>query len=244
MPHDQAFSALARISVESVWKALYDRGFKNCFIGGLQVIHPHLRMVGRARTVRFVPYRPDLAKQLAEEPQLNKQVVEESQPNDVLVVDAFGFPAAGFAGDIILTRFKQRGGAGVVVDGAVRDLQFLRGIDLPLYTRHANAAAIDQRVLGLESQVPVQVAGVCVLPGDYLLGDAAGVLVIPAGLVDQVVAEALEMDHKESFIRRKLEEDASLHDTYPPNDPLGYRHPGRVVRPQPAVPCQRQHHND
>lgn len=210
---------LRAVTVEAVWAALQDRGYENCFIGNLTVVHPDLTMVGRARTLRYVPYRPDLEEELLRQSPhaLNKIAVEDSQPGDVLVVDAFGRIDAAFAGDIILGRFFHKHGAGVVVEGAVRDLTFLRSINLPLYTRAAHAAASTGRLLGLEQQVPVHVAGVCVRPGDFLLGDSEGVVVIPAGLAEEVIAEAAALDEKEVFLRSKIEQGATLRETYPPN---------------------------
>ncbi len=77
---------------------------------------------------------------------------------------------------------------------------------------------MDGRIIGIESQIPVAVAGVCVVPGDYLLGDAGGVLVIPESLIDNVLDEAEALDRKEIFIRGKIEAGMSLHDAYPPNE--------------------------
>jgi regulator of RNase E activity RraA len=221
MSDEALLGRLREISVEAGWAALVERGYPNCFIGGLQVVHPDVPMVGRARTLRYVPFRQDLAAQVEREgPQLNKRAVEECAAGDVLVVDAFGTCDAGFAGDIVLTRFVRRGGAGVVVDGSIRDLTFLRKIALPVYTRATHAAASTERIIGVEQNVPVQIAGVAVLPGDYLLGDAEGVLVIPAGLAEEIVATAAATDDKEIFIRKKLEQGATLYDAYPPNEAI------------------------
>lgn len=221
MSDEALLRRLGTITVEAGWAALVERGYANCFIGGLQVVHPDLPMVGRARTLRYVPYRQDVAQQVERAgPQLNKRAVEECQIGDVLVVDAFGARDAGFAGDIVLTRFVQRGGAGVVVEGSVRDLAFLRKIELPVYTRATHAAASTQRILGVEQNVPVHVAGVCVLPGDYLVGDAEGVLVIPAGLAEEIATTAAATDDKEIFIRKKIEQGATLYEAYPPNEAI------------------------
>jgi len=208
---------LSKVTVEAAWKSLHDRNYNHCIIAGLQVVRPDQTLTGRARTLRFVPYRPDLAARLDADPPMNKQVVESTQPGDVLVVDCFAANHAGFVGDMMLTRFMKLGGRGVIVDGAIRDLGYMRNIELPIYTRHAHSAAMDGRILGIETQVPVAVAGVCVTAGDYLLGDAGGVLVIPAELIDTVLDEAEALDKKEVFIREKIAAGISLHDAYPPN---------------------------
>ena len=212
---------LRSISMEAAWAVLYERGFQNCFISGLEVLQPERIMVGRARTMRYVPFRPDLASELEPEgPQLHKEVVEQSKQDDILVVDSFGCRTAGFAGDIILTRFVKRGGSGVTVDGSVRDLSFLKQIQLPVYTRATHAAYSLNQIIALEENIPVQIDGVCVLPGDYLFGDGEGVLVIPQNIITDILEEASDIDRKERFIRSKLESGASLQEAYPLNDKL------------------------
>ena len=178
-------------------------------------------MAGRARTLRYVPLRPDLESQTKQRLAgrvLQAVAADESQPGDVLVVDAFGCVDAGFAGDIILSRFHHQGGAGVVVEGAVRDLSVLRQMQLPLYVRGSHAAASYRQIIAVDHQVPVHVAGVAVMPGDYLLGDAEGVLAIPTLMVERVLAEAEEIDRLEIFLRAKIEQGSPLAGTYPPDD--------------------------
>ena len=212
---------LRHLTVESAWAALFHAGYPNQFIANLQVIHPDLTMVGRARTLRYLPLRPDLEAQMKQKlggRVLQAVAADQSDPGDVLVVDAFGCIDAGVAGDIILTRFLHRGGAGVVVDGALRDLSFLRQLKLPLYVRGTHAAASYREIVAVDHQVPVQIAGVTVMPGDYLLGDAEGVLVIPPPMLDPVIAQAADTDRLESFLRTKIEQGAPLEGTYPPNE--------------------------
>src|SRR5262245_39478262 len=118
---DQAIlERLREVNLESVWAELQGLGYVNQFMADLQVLRPDLKMVGRARTVRFLPLRPDLAKARTG-PALNSRAAEETEPGDILVVDACGVRHAGFLGDVIATRFLVRGGAGMVVDGAIRD---------------------------------------------------------------------------------------------------------------------------
>ena len=216
---DALFEKLREITTEAAWGALTQRGYEHCFIGNLTVVHPELTMVGRARTLRFVPYRPDLEEDLlARNSQpLHKVVVEDAEPGEVLVVDGCGRNDAGVMGDMILSRFVQRGGAGVVVDGAIRDLAYMRGIDLPIYIGAAHSSAITGKLLALEQQVPIQVAGVCVRPGDFLLGDAQGVVVLPPKIADEIIAEASSTEAKEAFLRRKMDQGATLYEAYPPN---------------------------
>jgi regulator of RNase E activity RraA len=210
---------LRAVNLESVWGALQERRYVNQFMADLRVLRPDLKMVGRARTLRYLPWRPDLAeKYRAEGPSLNSRAAAEAEPGDILVVDIAGNRNAGFLGDVIATQFVVRGGAGIVVDGAVRDWGVLCEMPLPLYVRATHAAATGNLIMGAEYQVPVQCGGVTVIPGDLLLGDQEGVIVLPRALAEEVIAAAETTDEKERFLRRKMEEDGlSVYECYPPS---------------------------
>lgn len=219
MSDEGLFEKLRQVSLDSAWGALTRLGFGDQFIGGFQVVQPDRMMVGRAITLRYLPVRKDLAETMrARGPALNTQAAEETEPGDVLVVDAGGCVEAGFMGDVIAARFLYRGGVGIVCDGSVRDLSVLRTMPLSLYIRSAHAAGSGRRIVAVERNTPVRCGGVTVLPGDILLGDAEGVLVIPRAVAEQVAEEAAATDHKELFLRRKLEQGASIHGVYPPNE--------------------------
>ncbi len=215
------FEKLRRCTLDSVWNGLSARGYGDQFIGGLRVIQPDRVMVGRALTLRLLPRRPDLeARVRAEGPYLVARAVTQARPGDVMVVDAGGCVEAGFIGDILVAGFMAKGGAGIVCDGAVRDLSYLRTLPLPLYTRGAHASGVGRRLVGLDLNVPVRIADVTVLPGDILMGDAEGVLVIPAELAEMVADEALATDAKEEFLREKLAQGVPITEAYPPTEAI------------------------
>src|SRR5690242_2872869 len=163
------FEKLRQCTLDSVWNGLSARGYGDQFIGGLRVIHPERVMVGRALTLRFMPKRPDLEQRVkAEGPYVVARAVTQTQPGDIMVVDAGGCVEAGFIGDILIAGFMARGGAGIVCDGAVRDLSYLQTLALPLYTRGAHASSVGRRLVGLDMNIPVRIAEVTVLPGDIL----------------------------------------------------------------------------
>jgi regulator of RNase E activity RraA len=219
MTDQELFDKLKEVALDSAWGVLSRLGYPDQFIGGLQVIRPERVMVGRATTLRYVPMRKDLAETMrARGHALNAEAAEEAAPGDVLVVDSGGCVEAGFLGDNIAARFIYRGGVGIVCDGAVRDLTVLREMPLSLYLRGAHAAASGRRIVAVERNAPVRCVDVTVLPGDILMGDAEGVLVIPAALAEQVATEAAATDDKELFLRRKLEAGASIYGVYPPNE--------------------------
>jgi regulator of RNase E activity RraA len=215
------FEKLRQCTLDSVWNGLSARGYGDQFIGGLRVIHPERVMVGRALTLRLMPKRPDLEKRAASEgPYLVARAVMQTQTGDIMVVDAGGCVEAGFIGDILTAGFMARGGAGIVCDGAVRDLSFLRTLELPLYTRGAHASGVGRRLVGLNLNIPVRIAEVTVLPGDVLMGDAEGVLAIPAELAEAVADEALATDAKEAFLREKLAQGVPITEAYPPSEAI------------------------
>lgn len=214
------FEKLLKVSTDSAWAVCASLGYPDSFIAGLTALQPERKLIGRALTLRYVPTRPDLRDQeRTAGAALNKRAVELSGSGDVLVVDAGGETGAGFVGDVILTRFIVRGGAGLVVDGAIRDLHYLRTVGLPIYLRGAHAAASSRRIIGVGLNEVVRCAGVAVVPGDILLGDAQGVLVIPRAIVAEVAERALAIEHKESFLRATLQRgDRTIDEVYPPNE--------------------------
>ena len=219
MKDAELFERLKKVALDSAWSCLAKRGYPNQFCEGLQVYTPDRRMAGRAITVRCLPVRPDVLQKIrAEGPPLNAQAVEEANENDVLVIDAGGETGGGFLGDVIAARLVSRGGIGIVADGAIRDLEEIRPMPLSLYLKGVHAAGSGRRIMPVERNVPVRCGNVTVLPGDVLYGDCEGVLVIPSQLAEEVLLEAEATDHKELFLRAKLEAGESIYGIYPPSE--------------------------
>ena len=216
-PSDRAlFRKLMRVGMESAWSALTGEGYPVCFINELDPLKPNHRMVGRARTMRYLPNRKDVRDKLyAAGPQLNYKSAEEAQPGDVLVFDAGGETRSAVSGEVVTTRFLARGGAGLVVDGAMRDVPGLAAMHLQVYMRRGQAAAVSPVQMSVDYQVPVRIGGVTVVPGDILLGEQHGILVIPAEIAEKVVDKALEHDEIEEFQRSLLLKGESIYGVYP-----------------------------
>ena len=220
-PEESAiFDMLLGVSTDSAWAVCSALGYPDSFIEGLTAVQPDRKMVGRAITLRYVPIRPDLREQEQKRgSSLNKRAVELSGPGDILVVDSGGETGAGFIGDVILTRFIVRGGAGIIVDGAIRDLHYLRTTGLPMYIRGAHAAGSGRRIVGIGLNEVVRCGGVAVVPGDILLGDAQGVLVIPRAIARDVAERAAAIEHREGFLRAVLQQGVrTIDEVYPPSD--------------------------
>jgi regulator of RNase E activity RraA len=217
MEESAVFSVLRDTSVDSAWSCLAQRGFADTFVQGLQCLHPDRKMVGRVITMKYLPARPDLGQALrvAERGLGNNVGARSAKPGDVLVIDACGISNGGAFGDILVAGFRANGGAGIVVYGAMRDLSALRQMDVPIYYSCTHAAG-SRGMLCVDFNVPVNCAGVSVVPGDILLGDAEGVLVIPAHVAADVARDAAALEDKENFIRRKIEAgDARIEEAYP-----------------------------
>lgn len=212
----ELFGKLVRVGLEAAWVATTEEGYPQCFVNELTALNPAIRMVGRARTVRYLPSRKDLREKLySAGPQLNYKSSEEAQPGDVLVFDAGGETHATVTGVMTTTRMIVRGGAGVVVDGCMRDIPDLAMTPAGVYVRCGHASTVSPILMSADYQVPVRIAGVTVIPGDLLIGERHGILVIPAAVVDKVLAKALEHDLQEEFQRQQLFEGQSIYGLYP-----------------------------
>ena len=212
--------ALARhVSTATLTSQLQKRGFANTFMHGVLPLRPDLRLAGQAFTLRYIPAREDLDP-LETDNRTSKQriAVESVGPGDVLVIDARGDARAATLGDILATRIKLRGAAGIVTDGAFRDTPSIRTIDLPTYARGQSPYVSTRVHHPLELNVPIGCGGVAVMPGDVVVGDGEGVVVIPRRIAEDVIAAAHEQDQREDFIRGKIQQGASILGVYPPDE--------------------------
>lgn len=192
-------AALNTISTATLTHQLQMRGVRSTFMSGLKPLHPGKRMVGRARTLRYVALREDVQPQFAGGLNAQKRVVESIQPGDVLVIEARGVPDAGTIGDIYATRLFGLGGAGVVTDGALRDTPAIADIGGPVYHQASHGATYGRQHMPYSADEPVTCAGVFVMPGDVIVGDGEGAVVIPAALVEEIVKNALVQEEREAF---------------------------------------------
>ena len=217
---------LKGVSVPTATQHLLGRGFHNTYCIDIQplAVRSDQTMVGRARTLRFLPKREDLLKaqygDSAGQDRPHRQAIESIQPGEILVIDAGGCSGAGVVGDMFTRRVQGRGGSGIVIDGVVRDLSAIRSVGLPLFCRGQHGAGINRELMSVGIDEPVQIGGAAVLPGDVLLGDVDGVVVVPPAEVEDLVEHGLEHDLQELFTREKLAEGYPLHRAYPPDEEL------------------------
>ena len=229
--HRQIVENLSRSSVATLTGWLNGRGYRNAFMAGLTCLRPDIRMVGRARTMRLVPHRPDLADLFpTREENPHRKAVEHIGEGEVLVIDAHGNAEGGVLGDIMTARLRARGAAGLVVDGALRDVWQIKTLRLPVYVRHVHAAGVQRALSAVEMDGIVACAGCGVRPGDYVVGDPDGVAVIPAALAAEAAAYGAEHEELEGFLREKVSGGAPLSEAYPPNEALRAEYERHVRR--------------
>lgn len=144
-----------------------------------------------------------------------REALDTLQPHDVLVVDAMGCHGGAIVGDILCTRIKHRGGAAVVVDGPVRDATGMREVALPVFARCLHAAPAPPYLINTDVNLPIQCGGTLVLPGDVILADDDGAVVIPRALAPKVAEAGGQNEEMEAFIRSKVERGTAISDIYP-----------------------------
>jgi len=212
-------AALEKISTATLTTVLLKKGLRNVWMRGTQPLHPGgKRIVGEAFTLRFVPAREDLATPASwSNPISTRSAIEAMPEGCIAVVDAMGCTDAGIFGDILCARMAKRGVAALVTDGVVRDVAGVRGTGLPVF---CNGAAAPPSVAGLTFVAwdqPIGCGGVAVFPGDIVVVDDDGAVLIPQALLADVAKEAVEQEHQENWIMGEVEKGASLPGLYPPN---------------------------
>lgn len=220
----ETLALLKEVSTATLSAQLLKRGYAQLYMHGVLPLRPDLRMAGQAFTLRFIPSREDLARdeQMASgefNNLKNKQriAVESVGAGEVMVIDARGDTRAASLGNILVARIKARGAAGIVTDGAFRDSPAIKEIDLPTFARGQSPNISFTVHYAADLNVPVSCGGVAVIPGDVIVGDAEGVMVIPRAEADAVARDGWEQEQKEEFIYQKVAAGASIVGTYPPD---------------------------
>lgn len=211
---------LHRVSSATAAATMHKIGVRQTFIEGPLPRQPGAKIVGPAVTLQFMPQREDIATGVAQE-HVEKfsalwAVFETVMPGDVLVVQAYGDPYTGCMGDMLTTYFKGRGGVGIVVDGSVRDWPKVRELGVPVWTRGFTPNYASQtHLFPWAYNVPIACSQVLVLPGDIIIADDDGAVVVPVQLAPAVLQSTLEHEDWEVFSRMKLLEGGSIRTYYP-----------------------------
>jgi regulator of RNase E activity RraA len=206
-------------STATLTSVLRRLGVTRTFMHGVAPLQADMKMAGPAFTLRYIPTREDLDPGVVDNlKDIQRIGIEQLGEGEVLVIDARGDTRAGTMGAILATRIHQRGAAGVVTDGAYRDSPVIAEIGLAAYAAAMNAHTNKTIHHPSEIQVPVACGEVAVLPGDIIVGDAEGVVVVPSQLAAEVAESAVEMEAREDFIIEKIRGGASIVGVYPPDE--------------------------
>lgn len=195
---------------------LRKRGMNNIVIEGVRPQRRGTKMVGTAATLRFVPNREDLFASRGGGFNAQKQVFDAVGEGEVIVIEARGETGSATLGDVLALRARVNGAAGVVTDGGVRDDAAVEEIGLPVFSRGAHPAVLGRRHVPWEGGVAVACGNATVLPGDVIVGDDDGVIVIPREIAEDVVDEALTKEHQDEWVAARVAEGHPVDGLFPP----------------------------
>lgn len=208
--------ALLKVATSTLTGALYRRGLRNMFlqdVSPLRLDQP--RMVGLAYTMRFIPFREDVNGPKGPRKSVQPQAMEECPPGHVLVIDSRGDPRAASAGDLYIGRLAARGCSGIVTDGGLRDSEGILKTGLPAYQRRPTSPPSPIVHYPIDLNLPIGCGGVAVYPGDVIVGDCDGVVVIPAAIADEIAEEATATTLYDTFAEEEVARGRSLIGLFP-----------------------------
>jgi regulator of RNase E activity RraA len=217
---DETLKVLGEIPTQTLIDGLWVKGWPQAYIEGARPLQLGQRVAGRAVTLRFVPHRPDLAADKPKGADSAEYVaIELCGPGEVLVIDAMGWTYSSIGGDIKFMRLMQRKVGGLVTDGSVRDSVVLKQYGFPVFSASTTAKQGPAEFWPWQVNDAIQCGGVLVRPGDAIVGDDDGVVVVPKSMVDEVIKIAHQREEVEEVIKAQLEiEQCSPGKYYPFND--------------------------
>jgi len=219
-------SKLKTVSVATLTTALFKRGFRNQFIQDVHPLNPAgAAMVGEAFTLRYIPAREDLNPiTVFKDPgHPQRKAIEECPPGAVLVIDSRRNARAASAGSILVARLMKRGAAGIVTDGGLRDSAEIARLAIPAYHQRPSSPTNLTVHQAIDIDVPIGCGDAPVFPGDVVVGDAEGVVVLPAHLAAELADEAVEMTAYEDFVTEEVLKGRSIRGLYPATDERAVR---------------------
>ncbi|MDR7112389.1 2-keto-4-pentenoate hydratase/2-oxohepta-3-ene-1,7-dioic acid hydratase in catechol pathway/regulator of RNase E activity RraA [Microbacterium trichothecenolyticum] len=208
---------LEAVPVAGLSAQLRKRGLNNVHVDGVRPLHPEAKLVGIARTLRFVPNREDLFASHGGGYNAQKRVFDAVGDGEVVVIEARGEAGSGTLGDILAIRAHARGAAGIVTDGGVRDAAAVAAVGIPVYSSGAHPAVLGRKHVPWDADVTIACGGTTVQPGDIIVGDADGVIVIPPGIAEEVVDAALAQEGEDAWIADRVAEGHPVDGLFPMN---------------------------
>jgi regulator of RNase E activity RraA len=219
MSSSDLVARLRTVSTATITTVLLKKGIRRTWMQGPRPLKKDLeRIAGPAFTLRFVPAREDLATPESwASPRSTRAAIEAMPAGVIAVVDALGAASAGIFGDILAARMRQRGVAGLVTDGVVRDVAGVLDTGLPVWSAGVAAPASVNSLTFVGWQEPIGCGGVAIFPGDMIVADGDGAVVIPSALAEAVGTEGADQEHFEAWVLREVEAGAQLPGLYPPD---------------------------
>jgi len=217
---EDCLARMRRVTTATLTTQLFKRGFRNRFMRGVRPLGQYDgNLVGPAFTLRNIPAREDLdvVEGFANPEHPQRKAIETVPPGHVLVVDCRGEANAASGGEILATRLVMRGVAGLVSDGGIRDSAPIAKLPMPVYCAGPAAPLNLVAHHATELQVPIGCGGVAVFPGDLIVGDADGIVVVPAHLAEDIARDADAQEKLETWLLGRIQAGAALPGTYPPN---------------------------
>lgn len=208
---------LESVATATLSSQLRKRGLNNVSIDGLQATRPDRRVVGLARTLRYVPNREDLFKTHGGGFNAQKRAIDSVNEGEILVMEARGEKGTGTVGDILALRAQMRGAAAIITDGGVRDYSAVAGLDMPTYFANPHPAVLGRRHIPWDTDITIACGGATVQPGDIIVADSDGILVIPPAIAGELVDECIEQEKEEAFIFEMVKQGNSVDGLYPMN---------------------------
>ena len=216
-PSKKLLEDLKKISSATAWGTLANLGFNNTWMEGIRSLYQGIKIIGPAVTVSYIAFREDRGIPPERAGQAAQNIAwEAATPGDVIVAEARGRSDTGVIGDCMSTGYKSKGVAGYVVDGSVRDSPYIKKIMFPVFSRGVTPTSTKNRLIPSAVNVPIQCAGVQIVPGDIIIGDDDGVIVIPRAKAEDVAEKGIEEEILEDYSRKLLMAGRSLGESYPP----------------------------
>ncbi|WP_017793519.1 fumarylacetoacetate hydrolase family protein [Leucobacter salsicius] len=219
-PHplnDEIRALLKNVAVATVSASLRKRGYVDIFIDGVHPNHEGDQILGVAKTLRMIPFRPDLFKSHAGGFNAQKRAFDTVNPGEVIVVEARGVRGTGTVGDVLALRAQVRGAVGIVTDGGVRDYSAVTEFDIPVFSQGAHPSVLGRKHVPWETDVTIACGGAAVQPGDVIMGDRDGVIVIPPFLLDEVAREAAAQEQQDEWVAARVAEGEAVDGLFPMN---------------------------
>ncbi|WP_457971665.1 fumarylacetoacetate hydrolase family protein [Arthrobacter sp. D1-17] len=208
---------LESVATATLSSQLRKRGLNNVSIDGLQATRPDRRVVGLARTLRYVPNREDLFKTHGGGFNAQKRAIDSVNEGEILVMEARGEKGTGTVGDILALRAQVRGAAAIITDGGVRDFTAVAGLEMPTYFANPHPAVLGRRHVPWDTDITIACGGATVQPGDIIMADSDGILVIPPAIAEELVDDCIAQEQEETFIFEMVQQGNSVDGLYPMN---------------------------